>query len=575
MTWLPFVSLLNACALAMYAYLAFMVVRRNRRSPLNWTCAGLLVVLMLWSTEDIVHGNPAASLHAARIATNIGVFGWGSFASLNLLFVLTLTRQRAVLRTWVFYPFFLLLPALFVVQQFSGHIVVGYTHHSYGWGAIWSGSLWAYAFYVYYSSLALFSLYLLFRFSRRAERARERRQAAVIFRTGTIAFAAGTVTDVVLPMIPGVHIPELASVATLLWAWGLYRAVTYYGLMSVTVQAAADDILAAMGDSMLLLSPDGTVITCNQSFLDMVGRQRSEVTGAKTADFFAAPEELSRVLEIVAHAGTMSSVELDLAGGERNIPVSISGRMMREPDGDAVGIVLVLHDITARRAAQAEVVKHERLAALGQVAGSLAHELRNPLAAIRNAAYFLKLTVADKLEGKPARHLEIIESEIERSSHIISSLLDFARGRMCEPVRLDFAELAKRAAGHAKLPDDVRLDLRLPDDAFVRADPVQIEQVLVNLLTNAKQAMPDGGSITLSAVRCDGHFAFRLSDTGAGIKPENLPRLFEPLFSTKTFGVGLGLAVSRSFIEANGGKITVESEVGKGSTFSFSLPAAK
>jgi signal transduction histidine kinase len=215
------------------------------------------------------------------------------------------------------------------------------------------------------------------------------------------------------------------------------------------------------------------------------------------------------------------------------------------------------------------------LATLGQVAGSVAHEIRNPLGAIRNAAYFLKLTVSDKLTGKAAKHLEIICDEINRSNRIITSLLDFVQGRTCEPAPCRLGDILSQATARAELPRITEVETRLPDNLpFVRVDAGQMEQVFCNLITNANQAMADGGKVTIAAARTDGVVRVAVSDSGPGITPETRARLFEPLFSTKAIGVGLGLAICKAFVEANKGTIGVETEVGKGTTVTVTLPAA-
>jgi PAS domain S-box-containing protein len=224
---------------------------------------------------------------------------------------------------------------------------------------------------------------------------------------------------------------------------------------------------------------------------------------------------------------------------------------------------------------QVELLKRERLATLGQIAGSIAHELRNPLGAIRNATYFLNMVLTRELKDKAGRHLQIINEEIERSDKIITSLLDYARGRPTNPVASPVVEIVEDALGMARLPHGVRVQTRFADRLpLLDVDDAQITQVFANLFTNASQAMAGRGLITVTAEPVDRGVRIRVTDNGPGIAPEHMPRMFEPLFSTKTFGVGLGLAVCKSFVESNRGEIAVESTPGKGATFIVTLPAA-
>jgi signal transduction histidine kinase len=172
--------------------------------------------------------------------------------------------------------------------------------------------------------------------------------------------------------------------------------------------------------------------------------------------------------------------------------------------------------------------------------------------------------------------LAIINEEISRSNRIITSLLDFVQGRLCEPHPCRLSDILSKATARAQLPRITEVETRLPENLpLVRVDAGQMEQVFSNLLINANQAMPDGGKVTITAARTDGVVRVAVCDSGTGITPVNRARLFEPLFSTKAVGVGLGLAICKAFTEANKGTIGVETEVGKGSVFSLNLPVAE
>ncbi len=577
------VTLLNVFALVAYSALAVRILTKRPRTALNWTAALVLAGLAVWSVEDIVHGIPSASVGLAGLFADIGSFGWSTFASFFLVFTLVFTHRQPVLRFWPIYIPLLGLPALTIYGQFTGRVNAGYALGPYGWVTIWSTSWLVYMYYAYYISFALAALFLLWQFRRRTQHWRERRQATLMLGTASGALVLGTLTDVVVRQFTHLSIPDLAGVLVVIWAAGLYFAVTRYGMMSVTPQAAADDILATMPDALLLLEPDGVFIRTNQAALDLFRYQAGELTDKHAELLFAEPATFRATLARIAGGEPVSALELDCRTRDGlAVPVNLSGRVMRDRGGETVGIVLVLQDVTERRRADArlrqvqqEFVVREKLATLGQVAGSVAHEIRNPLGAIRNAAYFLKLTAGDKLTGKAAKHLEIINEEIARSNQIITSLLDFVQGRLCEPHPCRLADILSGATARAELPRMTEIQTRLPRDLpLVRVDADQMEQVFCNLITNAHQSMPDGGQITIAASRSEGIVRVAVSDSGTGITPVNRAHLFEPLFSTKAFGVGLGLAICKSFVEANGGTISVETEVGKGSVFSLNLPLA-
>lgn len=182
----------------------------------------------------------------------------------------------------------------------------------------------------------------------------------------------------------------------------------------------------------------------------------------------------------------------------------------------------------------------------------------------------------------------MIEQEVHQADKIISDLLDFARGITAERESVSVSELVQRVVDRFPAPQSAKVILEIPADLpMVHVDPRQVEQVLGNLLLNAYQAMAtptgrlspgstpglaDRGKVTFSASVEKGMLAIAVKDNGTGVMPENMKRLFEPLFTTKAKGIGLGLAVSKKLAEANGGRIEVQSEAGKGSTFSVFLP---
>jgi signal transduction histidine kinase len=221
---------------------------------------------------------------------------------------------------------------------------------------------------------------------------------------------------------------------------------------------------------------------------------------------------------------------------------------------------------------QEQMIRKEKLAMLGQLAGGVGHELRNPLGVISNAIYYLQMTLTDA-EETTKEYLDMISSEVRNSEKIVSDLLDLSRTKPAERERVEVSELIVQVLDRHNPPEEVQVSTEIgPDLPSVFVDPSQIGQVLDNLLTNAYQAMPEGGKLSIEAKVEEDRLLVSITDTGTGISQENIERLFEPLFTTKARGTGLGLAVSKNLVEANGGSIEVESQEGKGSTFTVILP---
>lgn len=231
--------------------------------------------------------------------------------------------------------------------------------------------------------------------------------------------------------------------------------------------------------------------------------------------------------------------------------------------------------------AQAKLVRQEKLAALGQMAGGVGHELRNPLGVISNAAYFLKAAQPEASEIVK-EYLTIIEQNVRYSEKIVGDLLDFTRVKSLAPEPISVAEIVRQTLERFPPPETLAVMLELPADLpEAYADPQHVMQILGNLTLNACQAMlppalavPEKkvGNLTISSYAQGDMIVIEVRDTGCGIPPENMRQLFEPLFTTKSKGIGLGLAVSKKLVEANGGRIEAASETGIGSVFSVYLP---
>lgn len=224
------------------------------------------------------------------------------------------------------------------------------------------------------------------------------------------------------------------------------------------------------------------------------------------------------------------------------------------------------------RDAQEKMIRQERLATIGKLAGSMSHELRNPLGAISNSAYLLAMKVSG-VDEKIAKHVSIIREEADRAASIINSLLDHARVKVDEAKDVNINVLLDRTLASVTPGAGIEVEKRyVADLPVLRLDELRVIQVFTNLITNAFQAMPGGGKLTLSTAVEGGHVAVVITDTGTGIAPEHMTKLFEPLFSTKTRGIGLGLTITKEILDAFGGTVDVQSTVGVGTTFTVRLP---
>lgn len=287
-------------------------------------------------------------------------------------------------------------------------------------------------------------------------------------------------------------------------------------------------------------------------------------------------------------AGLIICISITLAGLE-NLPINfigafaylgiawiswLSARTLENALEEARSYMLQLKE------AQAQLIRQEKLAALGQISGSIAHELRNPLGAIKNAAFVLDKHWANHPESEPISlaedlhpAIDIINREVTISEKIINNLLDFTRPKLPIFTWASLNELVEKSLQRVHVPDTVTIKLQLTLAApKILCDADQLTQVLINLLTNALQAMSDHGTLTLQTVAAQDQVKICISDTGTGISEENMKKLFEPLFTTKAKGMGLGLFICQKILNGHDGSIALKSTPGVGTTVEIVLP---
>lgn len=287
----------------------------------------------------------------------------------------------------------------------------------------------------------------------------------------------------------------------------------------------------------------------------------SEAYAEILADLYVTPDELRKKIDFYQEKEIILTRHArELEGRVRERDEQIAERQLAE---------------AALRRIQEDLVRKEKLAVLGQLAGSVGHELRNPLGVMNNAVYFLKAVLSDA--GETVReYLDIIKQEIDRSQRIITDLLDFARTKPPTAQLVQIRELVSGVLVRCAVPETITVRTEFPEDLpGLAVDPLQIGQVLQNLVTNAAQAMTEGVLTIRGEPGAGRTLKVSVSDTGGGISPEGMSRLFQPLFTTKARGIGLGLTVCKNLAEANGGRIEVETRLGEGTTFTVVLPIAE
>ena len=339
----------------------------------------------------------------------------------------------------------------------------------------------------------------------------------------------------------------------------------------------------------------GNFIFLNEAFYEHLGYTKEEMIGKKSRQYQdeTSARELQEAYNRLYRTGEpIRAVEAEWIskdGAKRTYEMSAS--LIRDSEGKPIGFRGISRDVTERKRmeevlkkseeelkeTQEQLIRSEKLAAIGKLAGGVGHELRNPLGAIKNAVYYIKGKVTNselaKREPRIIEFLGIVDDEISSSNKIISDLLNFSRVAKPAVSPTKIRKVMEDTLSHLTVPENVevinKVDANLPE---VEIDADQIRQVLVNIATNAIQAMPEGGKLTIDARKGDKFLEVAISDTGDGISEDVIGKIFDPLFTTRAKGIGLGLAVCQSIIERHGGAIGVESKVGEGATFTVKLP---
>jgi PAS domain S-box-containing protein len=360
--------------------------------------------------------------------------------------------------------------------------------------------------------------------------------------------------------------------------------VRRHGYFLLAPGAFTREILETLRDGVALLHPDGRIRTCNEGLARLVGNAAEQLRDAPIADFL--PE--------LPPAGEAEFSErgfaLAPASGE-TIPVSVSSSLLRSPEGSPVGRVLAIRDLREVTALRGRLITSGRLAVVGELAAGIAQEIASPVTSVRSNLVELrhhwqafadaaeKASDALEFETLIGEGEELIEESVEGVDRVASIVRDVGafsdaeRGRF---QRVDLNEILDHAVGVAVLSFSVGVERCYAELPAVHCDPHQIKQVFLNLLLNALQAVGDCGNIRLVTQARGGWAEVRVEDNGPGIPEDVIDRVFDPFFTTRPTGEGLGLGLAQCYqtLLRHGGEISVSSKPGLGASFEVRLPAA-
>jgi len=375
-----------------------------------------------------------------------------------------------------------------------------------------------------------------------------------------------------------VYIAVLSVVLLLVGVGGLLSLVTIQGfrgsqqkLRSIT--EFTDVLISSMPLGIIAIEPERIIRTCNDSCQTILGID-GPVVGRSLYDVL--PVEVTNTIdELLVTGNDVSQSELTLTTPHRSKNVQIMCVAIVSAQRSDSGYMVLCQDMTKQKNLEREIRRNERHTALGKMAAGVAHELRNPLSSIKGLALLLK----SKLDSKPSdlEAAEILISEVERLDRSISELLDYSRPDNPSLTEMQIVQTIRKAitlirsdaqAEHVKIIEDYE-DIQ----QTVRGDQDKLTQLFLNLFLNSLQAMDDGGTLIIKTRHTDSSVYITLEDSGKGIEEEIREKIFDPYFTTKNEGTGLGLSLSVKIVEDHQGSINLESSQGVGTTVTIVLPA--
>lgn len=346
-----------------------------------------------------------------------------------------------------------------------------------------------------------------------------------------------------------------------------------------SLRALHERIVASIRSGLVTTDLSGRIYTFNAAAEEITGYQEAAIRGEDASMLFGDVKERIResvrALQDGAASPRFETNCMTAEGMHLRLGFSISP--LSSEAGETTGMVITFQDLTQVRSLEETSRRQDRLAAIGRMAASIAHEIRNPLAAMRGSIQMLRSEIDD--DSSQAELMEIILRESDRLNRIITDFLNYARPRSLTQARVDVGDLLHQTFALLRHSPEIGANQSIAEELprepiFAEADEGQLKQVFWNLARNALQAMPQGGTLQATlAKNSDDRLRIAFSDTGRGMSPDQVEHLFEP-FSSTTGGTGLGLSIVYQIIRDHGGTINVRSREGQGTTITVELPLA-
>ena len=565
MQWLAILSLfaiLTCLALGIKVYLS------NKKASINkiFLLANIalfiygLTTILMWTSNDT---------QTAFIWHKAGTI-WPLFVALVLNFALIYTDNSWIKKKQTYLTLYLPAIAFWLIDLFTNEINSPPVLKYWGFNDVASNTFLYYFSTIWTTALPIIAFILCFRFYRLTNDPSKKQQRKII----TVGFAipiALFITTNIITRLLGIDFPNMGFFASLFFSIFAGYAIYRCNLFTIITAVAAESIIATIPDAFILCDPNGKILKVNSQTANFLVYSIKELTSKNIIDLLTPREKCNwtNIVNLLKKEGVITNFELEFVTKTNKTYMTLfSGSLVRNKDGDTLGITCIMKDFTGRLEMQAKLLKSEQLASIGELATQVAHDLRNPLAAIKNANFLLKKNSASCTD-KRLKICSWIDNAVADSDRIINSLLDYTADLTLQREYCTPKSLTSNALSKLTIPERIVIRDTTANAPRMLLDTRKIEDVFVRVIQNAIDAMPEKGVLKISSYTMGNQVEISFTDSGIGIPEGIRDKLFSPLVTTKAKGMGMSLAICKRIVDAHEGILSFDSIEGQGTTFSF------
>ena len=560
-------SLLSAITCAVFGTIVFFL----RKEEEVRVYSALAIAYAYWAFTEFMLRQadlPSTAEFWAKLS-----FLWPICVALALHFVLAFTKNK-ILRNKITYVILYAPAIVFSYIDLTTNLIFGPTVLNYwGYSRSWSNSNWVKTISIFWVFIvtSLMFLVCLMRYLKVKDKT-EKRQASLVLCGFSVAIIVSLTTQIIFPQM-GIAVPELGNTANILVTILIATAIWKFGMFRLDPALVVSNVIATIPNPLILTNAQGKILTINKALVDFSGYREDEIVGKQIDSFYKSELLENTNLTNVLQEQIFKNYEIriNVKSGIEKFAL-LSNAIIANSKGRKIGMVIVLQDITERKNMESKLIKAERFASMGELAGMVGHDLRNPLMGIKTAACFLKKKYLGEIGVDGKRMLANIDEAIDYSNKMVDDLLDYS-----SEIKLDLSNATPRSlVNHAlaliEVPQRIQIRNYTEEIPEIKVDTGKIYRVFVNLVKNAIDAMPENGVLTILSTKSEKTVEIVFKDNGIGMSEETLSHIWQPLFTTKAKGMGFGLSICKRIIEAHRGQILVKSKIGEGTEFTVVLP---